>query len=137
MKTQKQNEFILLRANGATFDAIAKELKVSKATLIQWGKLFQEDIQALQFETFLQIKELYGFNQKKRYETLLKQLDLIDNGILQTDLQKATLKDLILCKNDILSQIEAIEKRISVDVKVTSTDEYGITENLRLKLNEA
>ena len=40
----KQMEFITLRADGLSFDKIAKQLKISKATLIQWSKLFEDNI---------------------------------------------------------------------------------------------
>ena len=40
----KQIEFITLRADGLSFDKIAKQLKISKATLIQWSKLFEDNI---------------------------------------------------------------------------------------------
>ena len=40
----KQMEFVTLRADGLSFDKIAKQLKISKATLIQWSKLFEDNI---------------------------------------------------------------------------------------------
>lgn len=133
----KQREFILLRDNGESYDAIAKKLKTSKATLIQWSVLFKNEMEALQFESFVQIKETYAYNQKSKYETLLKQLNKIDDAILEADLSGTQAKDLFTIKNNISFQLEAIEKKISTDAKVTTTDEYGIKDNLRLKLSEA
>ena len=135
--TTKQREFILLRADGLSFDKIAAQLKTSKSTLIQWSKLFQDDIQELNFQAFIQIKEAHSWNTKNKYETLLKQLDKIDEGILDADLTTASIKDLFTIKNNILFQVEAIEKRISVDANINYTDEYGLKEQLRLKLSEA
>lgn len=132
----KQREFILLRDNGESYDAIAKKLKTSKATLIQWNKLFEEEIKELQFHSFIKIKEAHSWNQKKKYEMLLKQLDKIDEGILKSDLTTASLKDLYLVKNSILSQVENMERKISVDANVTEKDDFG-TNRLRLSLNEA
>ena len=51
--TDKQNRFLTLRAEGKSYDAIAKELKKSKPTLMQWSKLFESEIKDLQFESFL------------------------------------------------------------------------------------
>lgn len=133
----KQQRFIILRADGISFDKIAVQLKTSKATLVQWSKLFQEEIKELQFHAFVEIKELYSWNTKKKYETLLQQLNKIDEGILSSDLTTASIKDLFTIKNNILAQVENIEKRISTDAKVTTTDELGYKEQLRLKLNEA
>jgi|FLOH01.1.fsa_nt_gi transposase len=136
MMDAKQREFILLRDNGESYDAIAKKLKTSKATLIQWNKLFEEEIKELQFHSFIKIKEAHSWNQKKKYEMLLKQLDKIDEGILKSDLTTASLKDLYLVKNSILSQVENMERKISVDANVTEKDDFG-TNRLRLSLNEA
>ena len=136
MMDAKQREFILLRDNGESYDAIAKKLKTSKATLIQWNKLFEEEIKELQFHSFIKIKEAHSWNQKKKYEMLLKQLDKIDDGILKSDLTTASLKDLYLVKNSILSQVENMERKISVDANVTEKDDFG-TNRLRLSLNEA
>ena len=135
--TDKQNRFLTLRADGVTFDAIAKELQTSKPTLIQWSKLFENEIKDLQFESFLKIKEAYSWSVKAKYEMLLKQLSKIDDAILKADLTSSNIKDLFTIKNSLLAQLESIEKKISVDAHVNKIDEYGIKENLRLKLNEA
>ena len=132
----KQREFILLRADGISYDKIALKLKTSTATLIQWSKLFEDEIKDIQFQSFLQIKETYSYSQKSKYETLLKQLNKIDDAILEADLTGTQLKDLFAIKNNISSQLEAIEKRISTDAKVTTTNEMGYKEHLRLKLSE-
>lgn len=132
----KQREFILLRADGISYDKIALQLKTSKATLIQWSKLFEDEIKDIQFQSFLQIKEAYAYSQKSKYETLLKQLSKIDDAIFEADLTGTQIKDLFAIKNNISSQLEAIEKRISTDAKVTTTNEFGHKEHLRLKLNE-
>ena len=135
--TDKQNRFLILRAEGLSYDVIAKELKTSKPTLIQWSKLFENEIKDLQFESFLKIKEAYSWSVKTKYEMTLKQLNKIDEAILNADLSSSSIKDLFTIKNSLLFQLEAIEKKISVDAKITQTDEYGIKEALRLKLSEA
>lgn len=135
--TDKQNRFLTLRAEGKSYDAIAKELKTSKPTLMQWSKLFENEIKDLQFESFLKIKEAYSWSVKTKYEMILKQLSKIDDAILEADLSSSNIKDLFTIKNSLLFQLEAIEKKISVDAKITQTDEYGIKEALRLKLSEA
>jgi len=133
----KQREFTLLRADGLSYDKIATQLKTAKSTLIQWSKLFEDEIKELQFHSFVQIKETYAYNQKSKYETLLKQLNKIDDAILDADLSATQIKDLFTIKNTILFGIENIEKKISADAKVTVTDEYNIKSKLRLQLSEA
>ena len=133
---KQQREFILLRADGVSFDKIATKLKVSKASLIQWSKLFEDEIKEIQFEAFIKIKELYVFNTQSRYKNLLEQLKIIDDGIVNTDLSKATIKDLFTIKNDILMQVDKIENKIKTNARVTVTNDLGYKENLDLKLNE-
>ena len=133
---KQQREFILLRADGISFDKIATQLKVSKASLIQWSKLFEDEIKEIQFEAFIKIKELYTFTTQSRYKKLLEQLTIIDDGIESADLSKATIKDLFTIKNDILMQLDKIENKITADPKITQKNEFGMTERLILKLNE-
>ena len=40
----KQQKFIELRAEGHSFDEIAKRVQISKPTLIKWSKEFKEQI---------------------------------------------------------------------------------------------
>lgn len=132
----KQMEFITLRADGLSFDKIAKQLKTSKATLIQWSKLFEDNIKELQFYAMVEVKNSFTHSIKRRYETLLKQLDKIDNAILNADLSEESLKDLIQLQHHTSNQIAMIEDKVSVGAYITNTNEFGYKENLRLKLNE-
>ena len=136
-KTPTQTKFILLRSDGISFDKIAKELKVSKVTLIQWSKLFEDDIKELQFLAMVEIKKQYSNTVAKRYETLLQQLDKIDNAILEADLREESLKDLIQLQQHTYAQIESIEKRFKTKAYITNKNEFGMVENLELTLNEA
>ena len=132
----KQMEFITLRADGLSFDKIAKQLKISKATLIQWSKLFEDNIKELQFYAMVEIKKSFSHSIKSRYEILLKQLDKIDNAILNADLSEESLKDLIQLQQHTSTQIAMIENKVSVGAYVSKTNEFGYKEDLRLKLNE-
>ena len=120
-----------------SFDKIAKELKVSKVTLIQWSKLFEDNIKELQFLAMVEIKKQYSNTVAKRYETLLQQLDKIDKAILEADLLETPLKDLIQLQQHTYSQIESIEKRFKTKAYITNKNEFGMVENLELTLNEA
>ncbi len=132
----KQREFILLRADGLSFDKIATKLKTSKTTLIQWSKLFEEKIEEMQFESFIEIKEAFSWNKKSKYKTLLKQLEKIDNAILETDITKENLKDLFQIKNSIVVQLDNMERKINTNAHIIQTDDFGNKQELRLNLNE-
>lgn len=134
----KQKNFLLLRAEGLSFDKIAIELKVSKPTLIQWSRLFQDDIRDLQFQDMQGLKEQYKHDKQSQYETLLKQLEKFNTAINEADLASATIKDLHLIRNDILFKLEQLEKRTTyTNTGLVSTCEItGKKEKITLKLNE-
>ena len=63
--TQKTREkFIELRAENVSFDKIAKQLKVSKSTLIMWARLYELDIQNLRAITHEALNERYKAGQQ-------------------------------------------------------------------------
>jgi len=132
----KQKNFILLRADGLSFDKIATKLKVSKPTLIQWSKLYEDEIKDIQFQSYIQIKETYNHTKKAKYETLIKQLQKVDDYILDVDLSQTSVKDLFMIKNSLSVQLEQLERKTVTDPKVTTTNELGYKEQLKLNLYE-
>ena len=134
--TNKQQQFIILRADGISFDKISDDLKVSKPTLIQWSKLFQDDVRALQFEAFVKLKETYSNTTLKRYETTLKQLEKIEDFILETDLSQTKITDLFMIKNSLVGQLDNIERKVKGNPNINETNIIGQVEKLEIMLNE-
>lgn len=132
----KQREFILLRADGLSYDKIASQLKTTKSTLIQWSKLFEEDIKELQFHAMAELKETYTWNLKSKYETLLKQLQKIDDAILKAGLSDTSIKDLFTIKQALVYQLETIEKKVSIKSNVVTTNILGQKEDIPMRLSE-
>jgi chemotaxis regulatin CheY-phosphate phosphatase CheZ len=135
---EKQKQFLQLRADGLSFDKIAAKLKVSKQTLIQWSKLFASEINDLKFQSLADLKEQYKFNQRAKYEQLLKHLEKIDKSIEAADLSTASIKELIQVRNDIAGQLERIEAKTSFinTGLVTKCNITGQSEAVAVKLNE-
>jgi transposase len=136
MMDAKQREFTLLRADGLSYDKIALKLKVTKSTLIQWSKLFQSEIEELQFHAMAQLKETYTWNLKSKYETLLKQLQKIDNAILDADVSTTQIKDLFTIKQNLIYQLESLEKKVSIKSNVVTKNVLGEKEDIPMRLNE-
>lgn len=134
----KQKKFLQLRASGMSFDKIAIELKTSKPTLIQWGRLFKDELNDMKFQSLATLKEEYQYTVKAKYEQLLKHLSKIDEAIEKFDYSTATLKDLATVRNDIIAQLEKIEKQTSfIETDLYTTCEYtGKREAVTVKLNE-
>jgi transcriptional regulator len=93
MKPQSTKEtFIELRAKGFSFDRIAKELKTSKQTLIDWSKELQDEIanrKALElealYESFYLLKEYRLKNFGNLLNKIEKELQARDLSDVATD----------------------------------------------------
>ena len=92
--TTKKN-FIRLRAQGNSFDRIAKKLKISKATLIDWSKEFEEEIsnlKALELEALYE--ELY-LSIEHRLRTLGPILQNVENELKGRDFKEVQTDKLL------------------------------------------
>lgn len=86
--TEQKEKFIELRAAGRSYQDIAGILKVSKPTLIAWGKELQNDILNARTLRLDELFEKYLIAKTKRVEAFGKRLE----SILQ-ELNKRTLAD--------------------------------------------
>jgi len=135
--TKEHKEFISLRAEGKSFDFIAKELKKAKSTLIQWSKIYQDDINDMIFLSMQSLKEEYQHTQREKYKKLLEHLAKVDKAITEIDLSKATIKDLILVRNDIQNSLNDMEKFTKFkDTNIIEKDLYGDDSIVQVRLNE-
>lgn len=134
----KEKEFITLRADGLSFDKIAKKINTSKSTLIKWSRLYQNEINDLQFQSMIILKEQYEHTKKNKYKILLEQLQKVDNAILEKDLTESSLKELFLIKSNIDNQLQRLEdKTILTDSGLQCFNEYtNQNEMLQIKLND-
>jgi len=135
--TKEHKEFITLRANGKSFDHIAKKLNKAKSTLIQWSKLYETDINDMIFLSMQQLKEEYKHTQRQKYKQLLEHLAKVDKAISDIDLSRATIKDLILVRNDIQNSLDNMEKNTRFkDTGLVEKDDFGNSSTVQIRLNE-
>lgn len=128
--TENQKKFLVLRADGMTFDNIALKLKVTKPTLMKWAKLFKDDLNDLKCLAILALKEQYKYTQKNKYETLLRHLNKVDEAIEKKDLSKVSIKDLLALKNDILESLNITESNTNfINIGL---EDLGFMEQLEL-----
>lgn len=78
--------FIELRARGYSFDKIARKLKKSKQTLIDWSKEFEEDIANLKAVELEALYEKYFLLKEKRIEAFGEILKRIGAELKKRDL---------------------------------------------------
>jgi len=92
----KKEQFIIKRGlEGKSFDTIARELTVTKATLIQWSKEFNEDISNLEHFEKERIIEKYKAGKKIRFEAMLEIRDKILKEIKKRNLSEVSFGSLM------------------------------------------
>lgn len=110
MKTNSVKEkFIVLRAEGLSFDKIAKRIKVSKPTLIKWQREYQREINELLEVRYCEILEKYKLTKEKRIEKIAEELDLVWEAY-----KKVEYKD--LTKRELLMMIMRLERRLKEEI---------------------
>lgn len=96
MRTTKQTaQFIQLRAGGRSFFSIAKELQVSKQTVINWSKELEEEIatrRAVELEALL---EEYNLTKQGRLRSLGSLLNRLQAEVENRDLSEVPTEKLI------------------------------------------
>lgn len=93
-----QEQFIELRANNLSYDKIAKQLKVSKPTLIKWAKQFENDIANMRTVNMTALYEQYKISKQHKLEMWAEQLQAIRqelNNRGYKDVPITTLVDLL------------------------------------------
>ncbi len=95
MKNQQTKErFIELRAKGFSFERIAKELKVSKQTLINWSKELKIEVANLKAIELEALQEKYYLTKQKRIELFGEKLQAIKDELEKRDLSDIPTKRL-------------------------------------------
>ena len=76
-KTELQERFIELRAEGRSYADIAAALDVSKTTLIEWGKTLKKEVANARTLRLDALFQLYAVSKAKRIEVFGKRLEAI------------------------------------------------------------
>ena len=126
-KLDKQQKFIALRAEGKSFDAIAKSVKVSKLTLLKWSKEFKgqvEELTRIYEEQFVAEERIKRINRAK---TISDELDEAYSVLSKTDYKNMNKKDLISMIEKLelkLEKVTGFGKEISQGTKDEIIKEY-------------
>jgi intein-encoded DNA endonuclease-like protein len=99
---EDKEKFIQLRAKGLSFDKIAKQIKISKPTLLKWSEEFKKEINKQINCEVENIFEQYRLLKLHKIETLTI---LLRNGL--DELQKRNLNS--LRTKDLLPTISSLQ----------------------------
>lgn len=113
---EKQQKFIELRAEGLSFDEIAKKVNISKPTLIKWSKELKDKIE----EVTQIIEEQFLAEQRikniARAQKISDELDKAYAALSSTNYEKMNKKDLI-------NVIKILEDKLNLKTQVNKGDE--------------
>jgi len=124
-------DFIQLRIEGKSFDEIAKALKTSKSTLIEWNKKVEvrneiKQGKALAINT---VVKAFAFDRQTRLKTLLELSKKISDELLSRDLTS-------ISTDTLLKMSIANDNRVSEIVNTTF--EFGFNPSYHtVGINEA
>lgn len=85
---EQMQQFIELRTQNVSYEKIAKQIKVSKTTLIKWAKDCEEEIQNRRAITYEALNEQYKVGQQHRLQMWSEQLEAV-----RAELKKRGLAD--------------------------------------------
>ncbi|WKZ71083.1 MAG: helix-turn-helix domain-containing protein [Melioribacteraceae bacterium] len=122
-KAQKQ-KFISLRAEGNSFDEIAKKINISKPTLIKWNKEFHEEIielHKIMDEKFIEEEKL---KRKIRAKYLRNELEKAYEALEKTNYDKLSKKEIIHLIDKLESKFTELSK---IDDPADDDKEWKVT----------
>lgn len=126
MKPQEtKQQFIEARADGKSYDTIAKELHISKSTCSSWETELKDSITTLQREKLNTLLESYGMTKEARIKNLGTTLEEINTALEKADLSKMPPEKLLDFK---LKYIEALKEEY-----VSITPAYKLKEQIEAK----
>ena len=134
--TTKQKEtFIDLRAEGKSFDTIAKEINISKPTLIKLEYELKRKITELEFIKYQTIIEKYKLNKSSRIESLSKQLKKINEELDKRDYSGFGFRDLITAKISFLQELKNELENVELNTGQFEDNSFSLSEEVKYKLD--
>lgn len=108
MKTaETKREYVRLRGEGLSYDAICDRLHIAKGTCVKWEKEFTDELDAIRRIELEELRESYGMTKEARIKRLGDTLGKINAALDQVDfsaVDPAKLLDFKLKYMDALKQ---------------------------------
>lgn len=131
-KTKKQAQFIELRGMGNSFSRIAEELKVSKSTLIEWSKLFRQDVDNYSAMERDAILEKHKISVRHQIELYGEQLSRIREELSKRKLEDVSTEKLLNMELKLMAELRGTGQEI-VFSDVESDFCFDITKDIQWK----
>jgi DNA-binding XRE family transcriptional regulator len=116
LKPQKQKtEFIMLRAEGKSYSAIAEQLHISKSTCTAWERELKDNIAELKQEQLEELYNSYFMTKEARIRKLGDTLENINTALEGVDLSTVAPEKLLDYK---LKYMEALKEEYTGNTQV-------------------
>ena len=128
-KMERKERFIQLRVKGHSYNDIARKLRVSKGTLANWNREFEQEIARLKAMELESLYEQYGMMKECRIRSLGEMLKKLREEALSRELSDVPTHKIfqILLKYDSNLQKEYLEIRPLSDDQIRTLGEAGPT----------
>jgi len=141
MKDLKTKErFIELRAEGLSFDSIAKELGVSKTTLLKWSRDLEDKINNENYFAYQRLIEQYKMTKIARIKLKMQEWQKVNDALEQKDFNELSARELLnmqeKLENQLTNLISNVEYRTGETTKVSWNDQFNLNgeQEITLKL---
>jgi transposase len=128
-KEEQKSRFIHLRAKGNSYARIAKELGVSKGTLVNWNTELEAEITHIRSIELEALQEEFFLLKEGRIRLLGEQLKTIQTEIGKRDLSKVKTDKLMELQlryfEELKGEYVKTGERTRIDTKLTSSDISG------------
>ena len=125
-KAEQKSRFIHLRAKGHSYARIAKELGVSKGTLVNWSAELEAEIAQARSVELEALQEEFFLLKEGRIRLLGEQLKAIQAEIGKRDLSKVNTDKLMELQLRYFAELKGeyvkTGERTRIDTKLTSSD---------------
>lgn len=105
---KQMQQFIELRAENVSYAEIAKQIKVSKTTLVNWAKDCELEIENRRAITLEALNEQYKVGQQHRLQMWSEQLEAV-----RTELKKRGLKDVPTVK--LIELLDTLSEKLKTE----------------------
>ena len=128
----KRKRFIQLRGRGLSYRKIAKELNISRTTLVRWSLALDIHINNAKIIEFEGLMEEYLATREHRVKALGIQLNNITQALVECDFTKETPARLIDMQTRISKELQELSPKIEFHRKIP----FGGNEDIRKIMNK-
>jgi transposase len=124
-KSLQEEKFILMRSKGMSYSKISDELKVSKPTLMKWGKKLFEEINNQKCLEVDELREEFYRDRVKRIKSISETLKKIELELGKRDFSDVSSDKLVKCFHE-----ESLKLKFEFNMQFKEYEEFGSNLNL-------